>query len=241
MSSLFVTGERNAEPINPKFRATFITMTATTIFLTKKQKKLMRERRKKKKMAVNTEESKPSPSSVIVIPANLTAKEAKKFRKEERRKARAAGRDENQLQFVVKGETEKKKKESAPVSSLPQQKRPKKSFPRINDLVEQAKKEQASNAKKSALQADEDQLTEAYKQKYVALDCEMVGIGSDGKKSALARVSMVDWDGNVLMDTFVKGKALMSRVCLASCSDKMWSHSRCFSFLSCAYLQYPTM
>ena len=39
---------------------------------------------------------------------------------------------------------------------------------------------------------------------FVALDCEMVGVGSDGRQSALARVSIVDWDGGVLLDTFVK-------------------------------------
>jgi len=32
----------------------------------------------------------------------------------------------------------------------------------------------------------------------------MVGIGPDGKKSALARVSIVDWEGTVLLDTFVR-------------------------------------
>ncbi|EED87822.1 predicted protein, partial [Thalassiosira pseudonana CCMP1335] len=40
--------------------------------------------------------------------------------------------------------------------------------------------------------------------KYIAIDCEMVGVGTDGVKSALARVSVVDWDGNVLLDTFVR-------------------------------------
>lgn len=39
--------------------------------------------------------------------------------------------------------------------------------------------------------------------KYVALDCEMVGIG-DGHKSAVARVCLLDWDGGVLLDTFVR-------------------------------------
>ena len=39
---------------------------------------------------------------------------------------------------------------------------------------------------------------------YVALDCEMVGTGVNGSQSALARVSMVDWDGHVIFDTFVK-------------------------------------
>ena len=37
----------------------------------------------------------------------------------------------------------------------------------------------------------------------VALDCEMVGCGEDGKRSVLARVSVVNEDGNVVLDTFV--------------------------------------
>jgi len=39
---------------------------------------------------------------------------------------------------------------------------------------------------------------------YVAIDCEMVGTGPNGSQSALARVSMVDWDGSTIMDSFVK-------------------------------------
>lgn len=38
----------------------------------------------------------------------------------------------------------------------------------------------------------------------VALDCEMVGVGPDGKNNALARVSVVNYNGDVLYDTFVK-------------------------------------
>ena len=43
----------------------------------------------------------------------------------------------------------------------------------------------------------------AEKQNYVGLDCEMVGVGTDGKQSALARVSITDYDGNVILDTHV--------------------------------------
>lgn len=41
---------------------------------------------------------------------------------------------------------------------------------------------------------------------YVALDCEMVGIGPRGTGSALARVSIVNWYGQVVLDRFVKPK-----------------------------------
>ena len=37
----------------------------------------------------------------------------------------------------------------------------------------------------------------------LALDCEMVGVGADGKRSILARASIVNEDGNVIMDKFV--------------------------------------
>ncbi|KAI9179006.1 3'-5' exonuclease [Blastocladiella emersonii ATCC 22665] len=40
--------------------------------------------------------------------------------------------------------------------------------------------------------------------KYVALDCEMVGVGPEGAESALARVSVVNYHGHVLLDTFVQ-------------------------------------
>ena len=39
---------------------------------------------------------------------------------------------------------------------------------------------------------------------YVAMDCEMVGVGADGLKSALARVTMVDWNGDTVLDMHVK-------------------------------------
>ncbi|KAL7664083.1 RNA exonuclease 4 [[Candida] zeylanoides] len=42
--------------------------------------------------------------------------------------------------------------------------------------------------------------------KYVAIDCEFVGIGFEGKESALARISIVNFYGHVLLDKFVKPK-----------------------------------
>jgi DNA polymerase III epsilon subunit-like protein len=47
-------------------------------------------------------------------------------------------------------------------------------------------------------------ISEQEKSRYVALDCEMVGAGYKGKHSILARVTMVDWDHNVILDEFVK-------------------------------------
>ncbi|KNF01763.1 hypothetical protein PSTG_04885 [Puccinia striiformis f. sp. tritici PST-78] len=43
--------------------------------------------------------------------------------------------------------------------------------------------------------------------KYLAVDCEMVGVGPRGnEQSALARVSIVNYYGNVVLDTYVRPK-----------------------------------
>ncbi|KAJ7065247.1 ribonuclease H-like domain-containing protein [Mycena amicta] len=48
--------------------------------------------------------------------------------------------------------------------------------------------------------------TEAQRQpgKYLAIDCEMVGVGPEGAESSLARVSIVNYFGAVLLDEFVR-------------------------------------
>eukprot|EP00980_Cylindrotheca_fusiformis_P009344 scaffold2047_cov129-Cylindrotheca_fusiformis.AAC.23 len=40
--------------------------------------------------------------------------------------------------------------------------------------------------------------------KYVAMDCEMVGVGYRGRKSAVARVTLVGWNGETIFDEFVQ-------------------------------------
>ncbi|KAG0642104.1 ribonuclease H-like domain-containing protein [Tuber brumale] len=43
--------------------------------------------------------------------------------------------------------------------------------------------------------------------KYISLDCEMVGVGGPtNERSALARVSIVNYHGHVILDTFVRPK-----------------------------------
>lgn len=50
----------------------------------------------------------------------------------------------------------------------------------------------------------QDPSSSAQAGKYVAIDCEMVGVGPDGFESALARVSLVNYHGNVLIDRYVR-------------------------------------
>lgn len=42
--------------------------------------------------------------------------------------------------------------------------------------------------------------------KYLAMDCEMVGVGDGGYESALARVSIVDFHGRLVYDSYVRPK-----------------------------------
>jgi RNA exonuclease 4 len=42
--------------------------------------------------------------------------------------------------------------------------------------------------------------------KYLAMDCEMVGVGPGGQESALARASLVDFHGRQIYDSFVRPK-----------------------------------
>jgi len=38
----------------------------------------------------------------------------------------------------------------------------------------------------------------------MAIDCEMVGVGPNGAESSVARVSIVNWHGAVVLDVYVK-------------------------------------
>lgn len=46
--------------------------------------------------------------------------------------------------------------------------------------------------------------------KYIAIDCEFVGVGPSGSASALARVSIVNFNGFVLLDAFVRPKEMVT-------------------------------
>ena len=140
----------------------------------------------------------------VLVPSNLSAKDQKKFRKDARRQLRAKGElkddDDDTVEFVL---TSPDELEHEP-SSGGKDSRNKKKFPSIKELMQQKKvldqlkKEEDKRAQKL------QQIPDDVKAQYVALDCEMVGIGTDGKKSALARVSLVDWNFNVVLDSFVK-------------------------------------
>lgn len=47
-------------------------------------------------------------------------------------------------------------------------------------------------------------LSDPRPQDYLAIDCEMVGVGSPKIRNALARVSLVDFNGRIILDRFVR-------------------------------------
>ena len=59
-------------------------------------------------------------------------------------------------------------------------------------------------AKKVAPNQPVVEMTEEEKSRYVAMDCEMVGVGCYGQHSALAQVCLINWNGKKLYDVFVR-------------------------------------
>ncbi len=47
-------------------------------------------------------------------------------------------------------------------------------------------------------------LSDEEKHRYIAIDCEMVGVGNLGKESVLARCCIVNWDGEVVYDRYIR-------------------------------------
>ncbi|KAI9163763.1 RNA exonuclease 4 [Paramyrothecium foliicola] len=66
--------------------------------------------------------------------------------------------------------------------------------------------------------------------KYVAMDCEMVGVGPGGYESALARVSIVDFHGRQVYDSYVKSKEVVTdwRTAVSGISRKEMRFARDF-------------
>jgi RNA exonuclease 4 len=68
---------------------------------------------------------------------------------------------------------------------------------------------QGQERRRKALNTKSTRSDPAKAGRYVGLDCEMVGVGEENKH-ALARVSIVNYHGHVLLDTFVRPKELVT-------------------------------
>ncbi|EJK65984.1 hypothetical protein THAOC_13115 [Thalassiosira oceanica] len=146
--------------------------------------------------------NKTADSNIITVPAGLNSKEARKFRKDARRRARANGQPDDQLKFIVEGQEQEKVEGKSEQGQ--QRKRPKKEAPKISELLARAAEQKKLEEKRAKQNAINDAIPLEERSQYVAIDCEMVGVGIGGKKSALARASAVGWSGEVLFDTFVR-------------------------------------
>jgi len=142
----------------------------------------------------------------VLIPSNLSTKDAKKFRKDARRKLAQPQHHHNKNKNSNDyDDIEFSTQEDMPSLRPSKQKQKKKrEFPSIQELLKQKYQIEEKQKEESKLQEKLNSIPESVRAQYIALDCEMVGIGTDGKKSALARVSIVDWNLNVLLDTFVQ-------------------------------------
>lgn len=67
--------------------------------------------------------------------------------------------------------------------------------------------------------------------KYLAIDCEMVGVGAGGHESALARVSIVDFHGRQVYDSYVRPRERVTdwRTALSGVSPKEMRFARDFA------------
>lgn len=74
---------------------------------------------------------------------------------------------------------------------------------RCGPAEQKTKKEEEKEIKHSAFMKRRVTVTDEMS-KVVALDCEMVGIGPDGREDALARASVVNYSGDVLYDKYVR-------------------------------------
>ncbi|KAI6044584.1 ribonuclease H-like domain-containing protein [Pisolithus marmoratus] len=72
------------------------------------------------------------------------------------------------------------------------------------DTTEIKNGESMAGLRKMVLGMNSYQPSDAAVGKYLALDCEMVGIGLEGSESSLARVSIVNFKGAVVLDAFVR-------------------------------------
>jgi RNA exonuclease 4 len=75
----------------------------------------------------------------------------------------------------------------------------------------------------------------------IALDCEMVGVGPMGRESTLARVSVVNYFGAVLMDEFVRQKEQVTdwRTQWSGVRARDMINGDCFCLHFCTGLQSP--
>lgn len=107
----------------------------------------------------------------------------------------------------------------------------------INDSIKEelVVNDVQNQQKQHLVKFPEVRLSEAEKKKYVGLDCEMVGLGPSGKLSALARCSLVNFEGEKIYDSFVRPKGFVTdfRTKYSGVRSKDLRHGEAISFEEC--------
>ncbi|GKY99629.1 hypothetical protein MPSEU_000917000 [Mayamaea pseudoterrestris] len=75
---------------------------------------------------------------------------------------------------------------------------------RRNRMWRERKTKAAASSSSKHLQMHEKTVPLHLQSRIYAMDCEMVGVGTDGLDSCLARATVIDYDGNVVYDQFVQ-------------------------------------
>lgn len=107
--------------------------------------------------------------------------------------------EQNKMTTMKKRNKNKKQKKD---SSNEDKKKSKKS--KKNESIKQRNRKITQQKQLQARKEAEQEISLEEQGRYVALDCEMVGVGEGGIKSALARVSIVDYNNAIIFDTYVK-------------------------------------
>jgi RNA exonuclease 4 len=109
-------------------------------------------------------------------------------RRRRNKKAISSNEDLSDSSSITSSSSDDISKSSSSTSSSPRRKVPRKQ--------KSSKKQQQPQPKQ--------QLTLEEQAQYVAMDCEMVGVGPNGFKSALARVTIVNWNHEIVLDQFIR-------------------------------------
>jgi RNA exonuclease 4 len=89
--------------------------------------------------------------------------------------------------------------------------------------------------KPAAEEESSDYVPKSVKDRYLALDCEMVGIGPNGKRSALARCCLVNFDGETVYDNHVRPQAFVTdfRTKYSGIRQRDLRHGKAILFSEC--------
>ncbi|MES1908119.1 MAG: hypothetical protein MHM6MM_001112 [Cercozoa sp. M6MM] len=152
-------------------------------------KKQQPQSEQSKKPAENSSTDEPKDSAVV----------AKYLNKKEARKHAAKARQKRQQKQERRAARKKERKEARKLARQQQQQHSEPNEP--NEPVDDPRPKVLIRLKKKS---PESERSADFDETVVAMDCEFVGVGPLGATDALARASVVDYDGRVLYDSYCR-------------------------------------